>query len=117
MIYVHRVYDRDTVPDGERFLVDRLWPRGVKKDDLRLAAWLKDAAPSDELRHWYGHATEKWPEFQERYFKELDSRRESWQPLEEAAGKGDIVLLYSSKETAINNAVALKTYLEGKWKK
>ena len=114
MIRVHRVYYRDTIPAGERFLVDRLWPRGVKKEDLKLTAWLKEAAPSDGLRHWYAHDPEKWPEFQKRYFAELDSQPESWQALVDAARQGDVVLLYSSKETALNNAVALKMYLEGK---
>jgi uncharacterized protein YeaO (DUF488 family) len=117
MIRVHRVYDRDTIPRGERFLVDRLWPRGVKKEDLKLAAWMKESAPSDDLRQWYAHDPEKWSEFQKRYFAELDSRPESWQPLAHAARRADVVLLYSSKETALNNAVALKMYLEGKSKK
>ena len=114
MISVHRIYDRDTIPPGERYLVDRLWPRGIRKEDLNLAAWLKDLAPTNELRTWYSHDPAKWPEFQKRYFAELDAGPETWEPLLNAARRADIVLLYSSKETELNNAVALKAYLESK---
>lgn len=77
-----------------------------------IVAWLKGAAPSNELRHWYGHDPAKWETFQQRYAAELDAAPESWVPLVEAARKGDITLLYASKETEINNAAALKIYLE-----
>lgn len=112
MIKVKRVYDEPAESDGKRYLVDRLWPRGKSKASLDMEAWLKEAAPSNDLRHWYEHDPAKWEEFQRRYRAELDSRPESWQPLLAAAEKGDITLLYASKETKINNAVALKTYLE-----
>src|SRR4030042_640320 len=112
MITVKRVYEPRSPNDGQRFLVDRLWPRGVKKEDLKIHAWNKDVAPSHELRHWYGHDPDKWCEFNKRYFDELDSRPGSWQPLLEAARHGDITLLFSSKELELNNAVTLRAYLE-----
>ena len=116
MIHVKRVYDPVSKQDGQRFLVDRLWPRGIKKEALQIIAWYKEVAPSDDLRHWYGHDPDKWCEFNERYFKELDSRPESWHPLLEAARQGDITLLFSSKELKINNAVSLRAFLEQRLK-
>jgi uncharacterized protein YeaO (DUF488 family) len=116
MIKIKRVYDPASPDDGQRFLVDRLWPRGIKKEALKLHAWVKEVAPSDELRHWYGHDPDKWCEFNERYFAELDKIPETWHPLLEAAHKGTITLLFSSKELKINNAVTLKAYLEKKLK-
>jgi len=112
MIKVRRVYDAEEPGEGARFLVDRLWPRGVRKNSLNIQAWLKEAAPSNELRRWYAHDPQKREEFQRRYAAELDRNRESWQPLLEAARLGDVTLLYSSKEREHNNAVALKRYLE-----
>lgn len=112
MIRIKRVYDPISQEDGQRFLVDRLWPRGKKKEALQIVAWYKDVAPSDDLRHWYGHDPDKWCEFNERYFKELDSGQESWRPLLEAARKGDITLLFSTRELERNNAVSLRAYLE-----
>jgi uncharacterized protein YeaO (DUF488 family) len=81
---------------------------------MELAGWAKEAAPSTPLRHWYGHDPEKWPEFKRRYFAELDSHPEAWQPLLEAASRGPVVFLYGSKETELNNAAALKIYIESK---
>src|SRR5580658_3166324 len=101
---------------GSDFL-DRLWPRGVKKEALAIAAWLKDVAPSTELREWYGHEPAKWDEFCKRYFAELKAEPDAWEPLVDAARKGTITLVYSSKELEINNAVALKEFLEAKLKK
>jgi len=112
MIKVKRVYEPAGPEDGLRFLVDRLWPRGIKKELLKLDGWLRDAAPSDELRHWYGHEPARWVEFRRRYSDELGSKPEAWRPLLAAARSGDITLLYSSREREINNAVALKAYLE-----
>ena len=117
MISVKRVYTPASAEDGQRFLVDRLWPRGKKKEDLKLEAWIKEVAPSDDLRHWYGHDPDKGCEFNKRYFDELDSNPTSWRPLLEAAHKGDITLLYSTKELELNNAVSLKAYLEQQLKK
>ncbi|HKZ83708.1 MAG TPA: DUF488 domain-containing protein [Anaerolineae bacterium] len=112
MIRVKRVYDPPEPGDGARFLVDRLWPRGVKRESLRLDGWLKDAAPSDELRRWFGHDPARWEEFHRRYSVELDGKPEAWRLLVQAARKGTLTLLYTARDTAHNNAVALKEYLE-----
>jgi len=117
MIQVKRAYEKAGKTDGKRFLVDRLWPRGVKKEALAIAAWLKDVAPSTELREWYGHEPAKWDEFCKRYFAELKAEPDAWEPLVDAARKGTITLVYSSKELEINNAVALKEFVEAKLKK
>jgi uncharacterized protein YeaO (DUF488 family) len=112
MIKVKRVYDPAEPEDGLRFLVDRLWPRGVKRAVLRLDDWLKAVAPSDDLRRWFGHDSARWDEFRRRYFAELDSRREAWQPLLAASRRDDITLLYGASDRQHNNALALKDYLE-----
>jgi uncharacterized protein YeaO (DUF488 family) len=112
MIRIKRVYETPTASDGARFLVDRLWPRGLKKEELKAKGWIKAVSPTHELRHWYGHEPAKWAEFQRRYFAELDQKPEAWQPLLEAARDGDITLVFSSREQQHNNAVALKHYLE-----
>jgi len=112
MIRVKRVYDAMGSKNGLQFLVDRVWPHGVKKEALHLTDWLRDVAPSDELRRWFGHDPAKWGEFRRRYFAELDGKRQAWLPLLEAASRGEITLLYSARDTEHNNAVALKTYLE-----
>ena len=112
MIQVKRVYDPPDAKDGARFLVERLWPRGIKKEALQMQDWLKDVAPSGELRRWFSHDPTKWREFQRRYFEELDGNREAWQPLLQAARRRNVTLLYSARDTEHNNAVALKEYLE-----
>jgi uncharacterized protein YeaO (DUF488 family) len=112
MIRIKRVYEPVEPQDGNRYLVDRLWPRGVKKEKLALTAWLKEAAPSDDLRRWYAHDPAKWDEFRRRYHAELDAKPETWLILHGAAARGDVTLLFSSKELKINNAAALKMYLE-----
>lgn len=114
VIRLKRVYEKKSPDDGARFLVERLWPRGVRKADVHTDGWLKEAAPSDQLRKWFSHDPEKWTEFQRRYFSELDQRAEAWQPILEAAGNGAVTLLYSSHDTEHNNAVALKSFLEAK---
>jgi uncharacterized protein YeaO (DUF488 family) len=114
MFIAHRVYDQHEPPRGRRFLVDRLWPRGIRKEDLKLDAWLKDVAPSTELRQWFSHDAAKWAEFRRRYFVELDEASDAWRPLIEAARMGDVILLYSAHDTEHNNAVALQQYLEKK---
>ncbi len=116
MIHVQRVYDEPEKAKGKCFLVDRLWPRGVKKEGLKLEAWVKEAAPSNELRKWYEHDPEKWKEFQQRYTAELNANPEAWQPILDAAKKGAVTLFFSSKELELNNAVALKAYLERRLK-
>jgi uncharacterized protein YeaO (DUF488 family) len=112
MIQIKRVYDPVAPQDGHRFLVDRLWPRGIKKEKLALDAWLKELAPRDNLRHWYAHDPAKWDEFCHRYFTELDANPETWRIILDAASQGYVTLLFSSKELKLNNAVALKLYLE-----
>lgn len=114
MIYVERVYQQPKHASGTGFLVDRLWPRGIKKEALRYDSWFKEAAPSNYLRSWFHHDPDKWEEFKRRYFAELDQKPEAWRPILDAARKHDITLLYSSKEESHNNAVALKAYLESK---
>jgi uncharacterized protein YeaO (DUF488 family) len=111
-ILVKRIYEEPKSQDGARVLVDRLWPRGLKKENAKLDEWLKDIAPSDELRKWFNHEKEKWPEFKKRYFKELDKQGTGLQRLKDLAASGSVTLLYSSKEEELNNAVALKEYLE-----
>jgi uncharacterized protein YeaO (DUF488 family) len=114
MIYVKRVYEPADGHDGARFLVDRLWPRGLKKEALRADTWIKAVSPSDALRHWFGHDPQKWKEFQRRYFAQLDGQPEAWQPLAHAAQAGDITLLFSARDTEHNNALALRAYLTKK---
>jgi uncharacterized protein YeaO (DUF488 family) len=111
VIDLARVYDHGTAGEGPRFLVERLWPRGVRRGDLRLTAWLEDVAPTDELRRWFGHEPDRWDEFRRRYFAELDGRPGAWAPLHEAAASGNVTLLYSSRDAEHNNAVALRQYL------
>ena len=114
MIQVKRVYDPPEPTDGSRVLVDHLWPRGLKKEALRASAWVKQVAPSDPLRKWFGHEPAKWADFQRRYFEELSAKPEAWQPLLEAARRGNLSLLFSARDTEHNNAVALKTFLENR---
>jgi len=115
-IEIKRAYEKPDKADGERFLVDRLWPRGVTKQALKIVAWLKDASPSNELRKWYGHDPAKWDEFRKRYVADLRKTPDAWAPLIAAARKGTITLVYSSKEPEINNAVALREFLMVKLK-
>jgi uncharacterized protein YeaO (DUF488 family) len=105
-----RVYDDDG-GDARRFLVERLWPRGVRRSALRLTDWLPEVAPSHELRRWFGHDPQRWEEFRRRYSAELDARPAALRPLREALAAGDVVLLYSSRDTAHNNAVVLRDHL------
>jgi uncharacterized protein YeaO (DUF488 family) len=111
VIKIKRAYDPPAASDGTRFLVDRLWPRGVKKENLPMKEWLKNVAPSQELRQWFGHDPARWHEFQRRYFAELDRTPEALAPIQEAARHGDVTLLYSAKDQEHNDAVALQAYL------
>ena len=111
-IVIKRIYEKPSPSDGARFLVDRLWPRGVKKEEARLEAWLRDVAPSNELRQWFDHDPVKWPQFQEKYFKELKGLDAALSPLRAAAAKGKVTLLYSVKDEEHNQAVVLKAFLE-----
>jgi uncharacterized protein YeaO (DUF488 family) len=112
MIHLKRVYEKPERSDGVRFLVERLWPRGVRKADLQTDGWQKEAGPSNQLRKWFSHDPEKWDEFQRRYSAELDTRPESWEPIVKAAKRGRVTLLYTSRDPEHNNALALKRYLE-----
>jgi uncharacterized protein YeaO (DUF488 family) len=114
MITLKRVYDPVSSADGARFLVERLWPRGMSKARLQLTAWLKEAGPSTTLRQWFNHDPEKWSRFRTRYFRELDARPESWRPVLAAARRGPVTLVYSSHDEEHNNAVALHEYLRAK---
>ena len=114
MLKLKRAYDPVSRDDGTRFLVERLWPRGLSKAKLRVDAWLKDVGPTTALRKWFSHDPAKWPQFRARYFRELDSRPESWQPIVSAAKRRRVTLVYSSHDEEHNNAVALKDYLQAK---
>ncbi len=112
MINSKRGYDEAAKGDGTRFLIERLWPRGVRKDSLPLDGWLKEVGPSTELRKWFSHDPAKWEEFQKRYVAELKKSPEAWQPIVDAARKGTVTLIYSSHDTEHNNAVALQKFLK-----
>ncbi len=116
-IQIRRVYDPPVPDDGARFLVDRLWPRGIKKDDLQLDGWLRDVAPSNALRRWSRHNPARWDKFLERYLTELDANPAAWQPIVKAAQEGRVTVLYSARDPAHNNAVALQRYLVAQLKR
>jgi uncharacterized protein YeaO (DUF488 family) len=111
-IRLKRAHDAPARTDGTRILIDRVWPRGITKDELRLDAWIKDVAPSTELRKWFGHDPAKWSEFRKRYSRELDRQRDAIAPMIEKCRKGTVTLIFGAKDTHHNNAVALKAYLE-----
>ena len=111
-ISLKRAYEEPTRSDGYRILVERLWPRGLSKQDARVDLWAKDAAPSTELRRWFDHDPDKWVEFKRRYFEELRERREALEPILERIREGTVTFVFASRETRFNNAVALKEYLE-----
>jgi uncharacterized protein YeaO (DUF488 family) len=112
MIEIKRIYDPAAAEDGIRILVDRLWPRGLSKSDAKVDLWLKEIAPSHELRKWYAHDPGKWVEFKKKYFKELDERKELVNLILEKVKQGNLTLLFGSKEKRYNNAMALKEYIE-----
>jgi uncharacterized protein YeaO (DUF488 family) len=113
VIRLCRVYEQQPRP-GKVFLVERLWPRGIRRDALHLDGWLKDVAPSTELRRWFGHDPARWREFRRRYVAELDAHPEAWQPLAAAAAAGDVTLLYSARDRKHNSAVVLADYLRAR---
>ncbi|HET7415221.1 MAG TPA: DUF488 family protein [Arthrobacter sp.] len=114
-VHVARIYDDAEGTKGKRVLVDRVWPRGIKKEDARLDDWLKDVAPSTDLRKWYGHDPERFEEFKRRYREELDSDtgKEAFEHLQRIAGKGAITLLSASKDLNISQARVLADLLAG----
>lgn len=113
-IRTKRVYEAPDKSDGRRILVDRVWPRGMTKERLRLDLWLKDVAPSTELRRWFGHERSRWRDFKTRYFSELEQNPRGVKRLLAASEKGPVTLLYSAKDKACNQSVALKEYLTGR---
>jgi uncharacterized protein YeaO (DUF488 family) len=114
MIRLKRVYDATDDGDGLRFLVDRVWPRGVRKDSLVLDGWLKDVAPSDELRRWFRHDPSRWVGFRRKYFAQLRGNLAACRALLEAASRRRVTLLYGARDRAHNNAMALKEFLESR---
>jgi uncharacterized protein YeaO (DUF488 family) len=113
-INIRRVYDDAAKGAGTRFLVDRIWPRGIKKQDLHLDGWLRDVAPTAELRRWFGHNAARWMEFRSRYEAELDANPAAWQPILEAAHQGPVTLLFGARDEQHNQAVVLRDYLTPK---
>jgi uncharacterized protein YeaO (DUF488 family) len=112
-ILLKRAYEPAAKSDGKRILVERLWPRGIKKEALELDAWMKDVAPSTRLRKWFNHDPGKWNEFRKRYFAELSGNPEGWRALIDNAPRR-LTLVYSSHHQEHNNAGALREYLERK---
>lgn len=112
MIKLKRAYEPAARTDGARYLVERLWPRGVTKRSLKLDGWLKEVAPSAELRRWFGHDPKKWSKFRGRYFGELRAHPSAWQPLLSAARRGRVTFVYAAHDVARNGAVALKAFLD-----
>ncbi|MET2827952.1 DUF488 domain-containing protein [Mesorhizobium shangrilense] len=112
-LVVKRIYEQPAPEDGQRVLVDRIWPRGVSKEDAALTLWLKEIAPSDALRKWFGHEPERWAEFQKRYASELDENGEAVAQLRALLGEGRVTLLYGAHDEAHSNAVALAEYMHG----
>jgi len=108
---IKRVYEPPSPEDGCRLLAERLWPRGLRKDSARLDGWMREAAPSTPLRQWFSHQVPRWEEFQRRYRLELEANRDAWQPILDAAAKGRVTLLFSSRDTEHNNVVALRAFL------
>lgn len=110
-LHIKRIYEAAASTDGLRILVDRLWPRGLTKEKAALDHWLKEIAPSDALRHWFGHDPEKWTEFQQRYHAELRVKPDTVKELRDMIGSKTATLLYAAHDSAHNNAVALRDFL------
>lgn len=113
-IQTKRVYEAPSPDDGLRILVDRIWPRGLRKSDAALDHWIKDVAPSTELRKWFGHKPERWAEFQKRYARELDDNPQGLAELKKLLRGNAVTLLYSAHDTEHNNANALRDYLDAR---
>jgi uncharacterized protein YeaO (DUF488 family) len=111
---IARAYDPPREGEGARFLVDRIWPRGVSKEELCIEGWLRDVAPGKVLRQWFGHDPSRWDEFVKRYRAELDANPAAWQPLAEAAKHGPVTLVYGARDREHNQAVVLRDYLTEK---
>lgn len=113
-ITIKRVYEKPSKEDGERILIDRLWPRGLTKEKAKIDLWLKDIAPSTELRKWFGHDPAKWGEFKKRYVAEIKKNAIVVSQLEEQLKKGKVSLVYAAKDEEHNDAVVLREYFENK---
>jgi uncharacterized protein YeaO (DUF488 family) len=113
MVKIKRVYDGESPEDGKRILIDRLWPRGIRKEAIRIDEWLKEVAPSSELRGWFAHDPSKWEEFKKRYYRELREKAPLVEALRRQAKRGTLTLLYSAKDEEHNNAVALQELIDG----
>ncbi|MCW8806645.1 MAG: DUF488 domain-containing protein [Rhodanobacter sp.] len=111
-IVIKRVYEPAVPADGYRVLVDRLWPRGIRKDALPLDLWAKELAPSTALRQWFGHAPSRWDAFRHRYAAELDELAPHWRPLVAQATRHTVTLLYAARDGDLNHAVVLQAYLQ-----
>jgi len=110
-----RIYDKPEAEDGLRVLVERLWPRGLSKKDAKVDLWVKDAAPSTELRKWFGHDASKWTEFRKRYYEELDNNPDVVEKLREILKRSEqVTFVFASRERKYNNSAALKEYLESR---
>jgi uncharacterized protein YeaO (DUF488 family) len=114
VIRVKRIYEEPSDQDGFRILVDRLWPRGLRKSEARLDLWIKEIAPENRLRRWFSHDPEKWEEFRKCYIKELEQKEEYVQELLDKARETDLTLLYAAKDEIFNNATVLKEYIESR---
>ena len=113
-IFLKRAYEKPSSEDGKRILVERLWPRGLKKYSAKIDEWPKNVAPSAGLRKWYGHEPTKWPEFKRRYWAQLDKQKDAVEKLADVGKKCKVTFLFGSKEEKLNSAAALKEYLEMK---
>jgi len=113
-IRIKRIYDPPSPQDGFRILVDRLWPRGLSKEKAKVDLWLREIAPSNDLRKWYGHDAAKWAEFKKKYLEEIEEKKEEFDLLRKKAREGTVTFLFSSKEEKLNNAAALKEFVESK---
>jgi len=111
-IQLKRVYEKASAEDGKRILVERLWPRGLKKEDAHVDEWLRDLAPSNELRKWYGHDPAKWSQFKEKYWKELAEKQDIVSQLARECREKKVTFVFAAKEQQYNNAAALKEYIE-----
>ncbi len=114
-IQVKRVYEPPSPDDGTRVLVDRMWPRGLKKESAAIDHWLRELAPSSGLRQWFGHRAERWDGFRQRYQAELEALPDAVATLTELAHDGPLTLLYAARDENHNNAVALREYLGRHW--
>jgi uncharacterized protein YeaO (DUF488 family) len=114
MIRLKRVYEKPSRTDGSRILVDRLWPRGLTKEDAAVTLWLKDVAPSTELRKWFGHEPARWKQFQSRYRKELRKKKDALKLLRQKAKTRTVTLVYGARDEEHNEALVLKKVLEGR---